>query len=109
MYEFRRNGKEVEFNEEHDSKGKFHPEIVRKSTNSNYPEKKKEFCRFCFKNGEPKDYYESHHLKTAYGLILCPVLRSFVCSICKATGSFAHTLKYCPYNIFPRKYKSHLF
>ena len=45
-------------------------------------------CGFC--NGE-------HRLKNPYsGKIRCPVLRSYTCSICNATGDKAHTKKYCP-------------
>ena len=45
-------------------------------------------CGFC--NGE-------YRLKNPYsGKIRCPVLRSYTCSICNATGDKAHTRKYCP-------------
>jgi hypothetical protein len=29
------------------------------------------------------------------GVIQCPVLREYVCPICKATGDKAHTMSYC--------------
>lgn len=48
----------------------------------------KTVCGFC--NGE-------HRLKNPYsGKITCPVLRSYTCFICNATGDKAHTSKYCP-------------
>ena len=36
------------------------------------------------------------------GLCQCPVLRVYVCPLCKGTGDYAHTLKYCPYNSVTR-------
>ena len=47
--------------------------------------------KFCYSNGEAESQYRSHQLKNSSGLVTCPVLRSFVCPICKATGDFAHT------------------
>ena len=47
-------------------------------------------------NGEPEKQYRSHKLRTANGLVSCPVLRTFVCPYCKATGDYAHTQSYCP-------------
>eukprot|EP00092_Neocalanus_flemingeri_P016138 GFUD01017466.1.p1 GENE.GFUD01017466.1~~GFUD01017466.1.p1 ORF type:complete len:263 (-),score=75.72 GFUD01017466.1:80-868(-) len=55
-------------------------------------------CKFCHSNGESVAQYRSHQLKNASGLVTCPVLRSFICPICKATGDFAHTQRYCPQN-----------
>jgi len=55
-------------------------------------------CKFCFSNGEAESQYRSHLLKNSSGLVTCPVLRSFICPICKATGDFAHTQRYCPRN-----------
>jgi len=55
-------------------------------------------CKFCQFNGEAEAQYKSHQLKNSSGLVTCPVLRSFVCPICKATGDFAHTQRYCPRN-----------
>jgi len=57
-----------------------------------------DLCKFCHSNGEAEAQYKSHQLKNSSGLVTCPVLRSFVCPICKATGDFAHTQRYCPRN-----------
>jgi len=57
-----------------------------------------DMCKFCYSNGEAESQYRSHQLKTNSGLVTCPVLRSFICPICKATGDFAHTQRYCPRN-----------
>lgn len=58
--------------------------------------KKNVSCKFCKKNGEIAAVYQSHELKNLEGKVVCPVLRSYRCSICNATGDFAHTRKYCP-------------
>merc|ERR1712142_1434152 len=55
-------------------------------------------CKFCYSNGEAESQYRTHQLKNSSGLVTCPVLRSFTCPICKATGDFAHTQRYCPRN-----------
>jgi len=57
-----------------------------------------DLCKFCYSNGEAESQYRSHQLKNSSGLVTCPVLRSFTCPICKATGDFAHTQRYCPLN-----------
>jgi len=58
-----------------------------------------DICKFCYSNGEAEAQYRSHALKNSSGLVTCPVLGSFVCPICQATGGFAHTQRYCPLNI----------
>ncbi|XP_042579354.1 nanos homolog 1-like [Cyprinus carpio] len=53
-------------------------------------------CGFCRQNGETPVVYMSHRLKARDGRILCPILRSYVCPFCSATGDWAHTRHYCP-------------
>ncbi|XP_053123638.1 nanos homolog 2 [Hemicordylus capensis] len=55
-------------------------------------------CNFCKHNGESKNVYLSHPLKRADGVVVCPILRNYVCPLCTATADKAHTLKYCPLN-----------
>ena len=55
-------------------------------------------CQFCLSNGESEVQYKSHTMKNAAGLVSCPVLRMYRCSICQATGDHAHTQRYCPLN-----------
>lgn len=63
-----------------------------KSKNISHPE----HCVFCLNNGATREEYESHHCKDEWGNVTCPVLQKFVCSRCNATGTNAHTAKYCP-------------
>lgn len=53
-------------------------------------------CSFCKSNGERVEYCRTHLVKDIDGNVICPILRRYICPICKATGDKAHTLKYCP-------------
>ncbi|KAK7115431.1 hypothetical protein V1264_001294 [Littorina saxatilis] len=53
-------------------------------------------CVFCKKNGEMKEFYSTHVLKDPFGMVICPVLRAYVCPNCGASGYHAHTLSHCP-------------
>ncbi|KAJ0022911.1 hypothetical protein NQD34_015045 [Periophthalmus magnuspinnatus] len=55
-----------------------------------------DFCSFCKQNGETARVYRSHKLKAGDGRVVCPILWSYTCPICEATGDKAHTRKYCP-------------
>ncbi|XP_072306528.1 nanos homolog 2 [Eucyclogobius newberryi] len=55
-----------------------------------------DFCHFCKQNGETARVYRSHKLKAGDGRVVCPILWSYTCPICEATGDQAHTRKYCP-------------
>ncbi|KAK3869522.1 hypothetical protein Pcinc_025162 [Petrolisthes cinctipes] len=52
-------------------------------------------CAFCVMNGEEAVW---HTFKDEQGQVLCPVLSAYTCRLCGATGTRAHTLKYCPMN-----------
>nr|XP_055056537.1 nanos homolog 1 [Misgurnus anguillicaudatus] len=54
-------------------------------------------CGFCKHNGEAVEVYTSHRLKSKDGKIVCPVLRTYVCPVCSATGDWAHTRQHCPF------------
>lgn len=67
----------------------------------NYFQNQYTHCVFCQNNGEDESYYMTHTCKDDDGFVLCPILRAYVCPICSATGSVAHTIKYCPQNKVP--------
>lgn len=72
---------------------------TKKGTKRNSPKNKssdQKHCVFCYNNGATKDEYTSHQCKDEWGKVTCPVLQTFVCTRCNATGENAHTAKYCP-------------
>lgn len=56
-------------------------------------------CVFCKNNGHPPSFYKGHILKDPLGRIVCPMLRSYICPICRnKNADMAHTVRYCPWN-----------
>uniref|UniRef100_A0A3B3VAS8 Nanos C2HC-type zinc finger 2 n=1 Tax=Poecilia latipinna TaxID=48699 RepID=A0A3B3VAS8_9TELE len=55
-----------------------------------------DLCRFCRQNGESPRVYRSHALRSDDGKVTCPILWSYTCPICGASGDHAHTRRYCP-------------
>jgi len=73
------------------------PVRPRGSFNTSFrPRIKYEYCVFCKNNGEAEEFFLSHTLKDDHGKVVCPVLSSYRCPFCDATGAVAHTVKYCP-------------
>ncbi|KAF6214959.1 hypothetical protein GE061_009704 [Apolygus lucorum] len=71
---------------------------IRQLLDANIPQP---WCTFCKSNNETDDFMRSHTLKqwdprTGVYKMTCPVLRSYVCPNCGATGDKAHTYTYCP-------------
>ena len=48
------------------------------------------FCVFCKNNGEDERYYLGHTLKDDFGRVTCPILSSYQCPLCGASGPVAH-------------------
>ncbi|XP_040580325.1 uncharacterized protein [Lepeophtheirus salmonis] len=60
-------------------------------------------CEFCKNNGCRIDQYQSHCLRNPLtGRVICPVLREYVCEVCKSTGDDAHIESNCPLNLIAK-------
>nr|KAI8755939.1 nanos-like protein 1-like [Biomphalaria glabrata] len=81
---------DIEFQEELDK--------IRLSLRRQKPLGNKKHCVFCKNNKEDVKVYATHLLKHANGDVICPILKKYTCPMCSATGTKAHTVKYCPLN-----------
>ncbi|GFR61769.1 nanos-like protein [Elysia marginata] len=73
-------------------------EKIRRILINMKPLSNRKFCVFCKNNREQPSVFNTHVVKNEKGEVTCPILKKYVCPICKATGKDAHTIKYCPYN-----------
>ncbi|RUS71835.1 hypothetical protein EGW08_020398 [Elysia chlorotica] len=71
---------------------------IRLILNNMKPLNNRRFCVFCKNNREQPSVYNTHLVKNEEGEVTCPILKKYVCPNCRATGKYAHTVKYCPYN-----------
>ncbi|XP_059172465.1 nanos homolog 3-like [Physella acuta] len=70
----------------------------RQSLMRKRPLANKMHCVFCKNNKEQDKVYNTHLVKNSKGDTTCPILAKYSCPKCYATGTKAHTIKYCPYN-----------
>ncbi|GBP75334.1 Nanos homolog 1 [Eumeta japonica] len=80
---------------------KVSPNSMKSSSSSNSDDfiEKDKICSFCRKNGENPRVYMTHLVKKKINgkyVVTCPILRTYVCSVCNASGDNAHTITYCP-------------
>lgn len=74
-----------------------HSPVINKDDESGLAKRHQHrLCNFCRLNDEDVGFYESHQLKDEFGNVTCPILSSYVCDVCGATGPKAHTISYCP-------------
>nr|ACO11477.1 Nanos homolog 2 [Caligus rogercresseyi] len=57
-------------------------------------------CEYCRSKGESRAAYSSHCLRNPLtGKVICPLLREYMCEVCKSTGDDAHVESKCPLNL----------
>lgn len=57
-------------------------------------------CSYCRQSGQHYRVTASHTLKDSKDRVLCPFLRTQVCSLCMADGDIAHVFDDCPLRAF---------